>query len=829
MSGELGDTRTAIEMLASEARKRQAMKTPILEALRGMVAGETDAVRRRQCLQLSRDIHNDRPLTLRASLPSDISQFDLLVSFAASWVTTSRVTDHLDAIANDTALDEFAVLRSWAQDAVVRQSIALSSPSMITALDRVLAAEKPAGRTTKSLPGLITYFARSTTKVSPFSRHTAVHVDVDGVDAIRGPRAADIHVTRSETTISRLLYRRLFRLLAADATYREHLGWKRSDLIHAPAHGGIKISRRRWLDGAGLLDTFSEDVVTLPDAPMWRLLLGLLPGGSSTSLDSVRRTLAAAVDDPAAAEQLTEKLVGLGVLVPVMPVSEQSDTFSSRWEDLLAALPPSAEALRRLHAETDSTRIQLRTLDGTTRAAMILKLRAAWRAALTTVDDGDAILDDPRAGVANVFLEDSFTDAGPTPVPDRTTWSEDFSALFPLLDATDDQRLIEAAVRSCFLAAYGEDGVCVDLHEFADRLREELPARMTDAVTASPSAELPLLRAAGATLIRRLIAEDEDQVEITVQDLRDLRELAEGAPRMRTASYAVFGQATGETLVLNHVYGGEAKFVGRFLADSDPETIDAARRYARSFHAPSTPALQIRPTLGFNANLAPALLDGDIAIPDEPADGDAAPISSLHLTLTSRGLALIDAQRGNEVDVAYLGFLVPHALPSMELLLASYRSTPHVSWAESTSVLVDGIRRDPRVIVRTPRVVFRSIVLLRRRWALRADQLLSMLDGSAAAFRAVNVWRVEHAIPEMVYVHRLRAPSHDPFSSDRAPKPAFVDFMSRLGVQHLAKRLVDHGDELLLEEFLPEPSSDTHHHATEIYFEVNDIKDQDHR
>ncbi|WP_165962406.1 lantibiotic dehydratase [Arthrobacter terricola] len=775
---------------------------------------EEDTKVRRALIELRRDVHNRRQARPSAvavgcdALRGEIGNYQTLD------LRIRELESHIDTEAADGGSDELAILRRWAADVDVQRGLALSSDALLHSLNRLAgeATAHPTGRTRKAMPSMVTYFGRSTAKVSPFSRHTVIAL---------GPRPDTVaNGIRSEITTSRVLYRMLLRQLAASSETKQQIGWRLSDLFRSSS-APLSWTRRVWSGRGGPVDEFSEEIVNFPATPAWEgLVMGLrsLPAVEH-SYQSLVESLRTSTGAPGA-EEIVNRLIGIGVFVPVAPVSEQATDFEEKWQRFLEGLSGNlAEKYRDAHRATMGVRRGLADASGPTRAELIGQIRARWTELLELEDRGEK-----RRSFTNLFYEDAYCDEFTDLDPEiQGTWAADLALLLPVLHGLDEQRIIDAALLDSFRERFGPGGKCDDILSFAQGLRDDLPKRM--AIMRSSDDPLAAFRRSAVKLFSQWNGSEADIVEIDPADLNELSRSLHGLGQDRTRSFAIFGQRHGNDLVLNHVYGGEGRFVSRFLSAAPDGYREMVSDYVRSFTGPGAIPAQLRPTLGFNANLSPSLLDLDIAPPDDTTHSPSVSAAELMLR-EENGALLVESRDGRSVDVKYLGFLVPYALPSLELLLACSGGVPYLSFGEIAADMV--ARRTGDEVITAPRITVGSLVVLRRRWAVPTATVVSLLDDGKAAFRRLNEWRLEQKMPEMVFVRDLPKPL-DPMKDGRGPKPMLVDFMSQLHGITLARRLEDFGDQILFEECLPTPDTSEHRsargtHASEWYFEMNDFR-----
>lgn len=818
----LASTTRGLERLAAEEGTRTRLAPLLVDQLHAWVPVVDEADRRAFVLPLKRDVFNGRaprPGHLAHRLAGDLVGLD---EWAASWARTADLEAELDAAHARAEHAERQVLAHWSADPDVQRSLAVTSGDLLGAVERRDRVAVPDRRTRKSESALVQYFSRSTVRVSPFSLYTGVVLQRwDEEQALDGPLGRT-----SVPALRRLLVRQAVRRLVDDPADAEHVPWRRTDAFTV-VDGTLVVRRCRWQAAtrAQKADTFTEDEVRVPMTDVLAAVLAALPDGEHAA---PRTALVAALRetggwDADGATRLVAQLVEMGLLVPAFGVREQSSTFEQDWLDALDGLPGRASRDVR-----DALRATLDALDGfaeadgPARARTLVHLGEGWATAV----GGPA--SDP-------VVEDVYVTRGqPVTAATLDGWVADATRILPLLAAHDDQRVLAGALETVFVERYGAGARCTDLRELARVAYACFPLTQR-LLSGERPADLPEhvvgLLAAREIAVRRLVDLTRAPHDEAVLDDAALAEITAALPPAEldvARSVSLFGQVGGSQLVLNHAYGGRARYFSRYLHHADPDVTRLLREHNAGLVPSGALPLHMRPTLGFNANLGPLLPADELALTDEPRPGPGAlTIDDLHLVHTPAGLRLRTARDDQDVDLLYTGFLVPHALPSEQMLLAMLAGAPYFSFSGLGLDLharwtagADDARRG------TARVLSGDLVLFRRRWALPAT-VLDARPGETpqAHFRRVNAERSARGIPDQVFVRPLLGRQITPVERAMSPKPQHVDFLSRLHVRHAARRLAHLGPLLVVEELSPHPEhgvrSDRGTHATEIFFEIN--------
>ncbi|MFJ3406200.1 hypothetical protein [Promicromonospora sp. NPDC090134] len=845
-------TRDALITLARLTARREALRDPLVEHLHALAPRVPDDVRHRVVLPLKRAVFNRRPpgpaigpaLAGTAADHPELAHIDGLDEWLATW--DDSATAALDAAHEPAVATERAELVLWASDPDVRRSVAVTSRDLLRAVtDR---AGTPADRASrggaKTESALVQYHSRSTVRVSPFSLYTGVHVaQLDGTGpggtgpdgtSHASPSGGESgpHGRRSVPALRHVLLRHAARRLLTDPRDAAQIPLRLS-AGHARAGGFLEVHRRHWAQPTPGMkaDGVMEDVARLPLSPsLDRVVDVLLVACDPDSPGLLPEALAARLapnglpDD--AARTLVDQLRTLGLLLPVLPVPEQSPDALVRWHDALAPMDGAASAtMRRAVTVSLENLDRFSAADAGARVRILEQLSDLWSDAV------GARVEAPLVEDCYIAPSDGVTD------DDVRRWADDTARLRPLLDASDDQRLLGAALETVFVQHYGVGGTCTDLRELARHAYAAFP--LTQRLVAGETVEgvperVRRLLAAHEVAAAHLIDLQHRPVESAAVDPAMLEQVAALLPPApdEVRSVSVFGQPAGHELVVNHVYGGQSRYFSRYLHDVDPAVTEGLRAHDRRLNAGRS--VQVRPVLGFNANLSPLLAERELALADDPPSpaADRLRLADLRVIHTPDGLR-VRTHDGEPITIVYTGFLVPHALPSDEMLLAILAGAPYFSFGDLTTDLHARYARHPGggptagaggSMSGTARITCGDLVLFRRRWVLPRDVLVPRPGETPPEhFRRVNVERIARGIPDQVFLRPLQGRALTPMERVVAPKPQHVDLLSRLHVAHVARLTQRLGEWLLVEEMTPVPGPDEH--ASEIFFEVSATED----
>ncbi|WP_150240359.1 lantibiotic dehydratase [Nocardiopsis quinghaiensis] len=879
LRGAAVDTdRERVRALAEEEEHRERIRERLLDTLHAAAPGIGDEEHRRTALAAKRDVYNRRPP--RASLAGHpvTRRIGALGEWVRSWERTRAAAEDLDAAHGTALAAERAVLAAWARDPLTDRGTAMSSPDLHRAVAaRAATAGPPDKRMRKAEPSLVRYHSRSTVKVSPYSLYTGVYFD-DLEQPSSATRDGEPLRFTTDADLRRLLVRQAGRVLAADPEARLGMEWVFTGGARREGDR-LLVRRRRWVPPAPGLraEAFGEEEVRIPLSGAWKHLVAALERRAArpVRLSELRDGLAADLgQESSAALAVLDRLIGAGVLVPWAPAAEQSPHFVRHWHELARELPGATAV--RVAAAFEATRDVLGDFaeaTGAERARSVLYLQRLWSAAMEPADSGargdrgdgrdpegrEASEDqgsrtpqepaehqepaEPRPTqqgtsdtASSPLVEDCHVSRGaPVPREWTRTWSADLRGLMPLLFALDDQRVLAGALESVFVDRYGRGGRCTDLDEFAGHARAAFPMtqRLMAGGTGEAGEDLSRLLAARRRAVDHLndlARQDAEAVEVDPAVVDEVAALLPEREFTARRSFAVFGHPDRGRLVLNHLYGGRARYFSRFLSALPGDVRDRVATHVRRLGPPDADTVHMRSALGFNANLSPLLAPEELALRDEPVLADGPSTAELHLVHTPHGLRLVRGSR--EVDPVYTGFLVPHALPYDEMLVAMLADSPFFSFSDTVIDLHDRWERgraDRRTPGGTPRISFGDVLLFRRRWALDADLLAARPgEGPESLHRRVNVERTLRGMPDQVFVRPLQGARMGPMERAMAPKPQHVDFLSRLHTATAAKRLAHLGPALFAEELLPCPSEGglsgpRGRHATEVFLELSTV------
>lgn len=848
------------ELAALRSRQAETAEE-VADVLFRMAPEVEDDVRKQLVLPLRRTVHNQRPV--RDDLDLAPIEGRPGTSLVVEWVERQRLVASLEdelRLGHDGRLhEEREQLRGLLTTPSLTRSLAMSSPLLPAAAERYCARpwDQLDKRGRKSEQHLLRYGLRAGTKTSPFSQYTVIGY----------PHAPGGHATReagvvSEITLNSSYVRRL------EAALRRTPGAAERLAVH-PAVGLrlvdgklIGTGQRDALGAAAadVADRYGEAQVSIPASPVAMAVLSWLrqQDGEQAAIDDLIETLAGNVNGLTRQDALrfVQHLQDCGVLTCAAIVHEQS---TDPLGDITQWLAPVAEAadsqvLTEVARELALlTQVQTDLADATAGERASLLGRSEAIAARLLASLGDDVSDRPLP--SPLWYEDARL-AGPTPDA-GAEWAPALGQIGQLLDIIhvfDEQHVFMRVLRHRFIERFGAGGSTSDLEELS---RLYLPA-YDDALQINEGLPHPLIDADPVlqglvTLRERLLSELREsllagdvQTDLHLPEewLAQVREELPAWCTQRPASYAVFlqprGSVPGDGAVLNKIYNGWGNYVSRFLTHAPDQVLNQVRdTIAGQFPAGETVA-EFRPVNGFNANVHPLLTPQEIDVSGRPDSGQL-PLDSLdirHNVETDR-VELVERDSGARVHPFYLGFLIPYYLPSRLVPLTAMAGNGSIMFEPQVSAdRTPGVDRSR--IRSYPRIVWRDLVIARRRWIVPAEEIPVPESGEQDAdyFIRFNAWRHAAGLPDELFLHPP-APEMEPgqvndyfgsYLSNR--KPQYVAATGRLHCLHLRRLLIEQpGVDVVFEEALPAPGDALEiaggRHTTEVVVDFYRSADQE--
>lgn len=750
-------------VVAAEARIA-ALAPDLADALHDSAGGHSTSFHHKVVLPLRRDVHNGRSPRLAAlgTLPERVP---LLGEWLAAHEELARAADAALA----AWPDDLAAARRWlaevcATDEVRRASV-LTGADLLHGLDRTARGRgEPDRKARKAEPTVLRYALRATSKTSPLSWYTHVGWGEWG----DGPWPAAEPV--SHPAVHRLLVTRVVDALGLRMPHRLAPGLRERE-------GRLLFRRDVPVDGVGRAAVVREEEVNVAATRPLLFVIEVVRGAGPDGLplDRIAGALAAKLTTPDAdrtARGFVAKTLDLGLLVPVSPIHPQDPDAVGSLASWLA--PADGDTARRLTALATTT-AAFATADPPTRAAVLAELSEGWR------ELGERVGAD-LTGVTPV-VEDVVL---PEPVPVPPGAAPALTRLTPLLVAFDQHVLLRRLIRARFVERFGEGGVATP----AD-CSEALSQAWQESMNVDDLDDPDVRAVIG---LRDKLAGQVNDGVVTDDVLASAADLLPAWATRRTGSYGFFAQPTHDgRLVVNRVYAGFGKFTSRFL-DLLPGARDAVTDQVRRH---TTNPVQFRPVQGFNANLHPLLGAREVGEDARWADLVADELDVRHDPVTDEVRV---THRGVPLDVLYLGFLIPLALPDRQVPLYSDLACGWVDLDRLRTATTDG------GVTARGRLTYGDVVLARRSWDFAVPPPVGAEERAALDVAGL---RARHGLPEHVFV----GPDRGPVSADAyqraltAGKPQYADLGDPLHLRCLPRLLARFPDGVRLTEALPVPGA----------------------
>ncbi len=416
---------------------------------------------------------------------------------------------------------------------------------------------------------------------------------------------------------------------------------------------------------------------------------------------------------------------------------------------------------------------------------------------------------------------------------------EDYGQLLGLYDPSGPMRLAMAAY---FKARHGLDGVESDaitfLHEFGQDCFDQLQQAMLGHQDfAADNTFRPLPNWFRLPQIDR-IGQAKVRIREHLQGLVDAGGAGAGpidlgadwlrreADRVREIGlsdadprsfFVQIARAAPPLAVLNKSYCGMGLHFSRFARLLDQAGDVDVTGYVRERNRSAGDAVVYAELRGgmdtTNLNLHPRLTDFELVAPGERSFRPAAEqiaLESLQIRCRAdgSGLFLWSPELAVRVVPAYLGFLLPFALPTMQQTLLLFSATNMAMPDLWRGVDMGGDHHRPRLQIG-------SVVLRRRSWFTDPTGLPDATPGrsGSARYRGWRIWQAGQGLPDQVFLQpRPGGPAGSGPAGETdgqvrattAAKPQFVDFTSEPSVRLLDHQVRRRAGEIEFVEMLPD-------------------------
>ncbi|WP_326554973.1 lantibiotic dehydratase [Micromonospora sp. NBC_01813] len=819
--------RAALRQLVELRARLTELAPRLADALYASADGHQPDFHRKAVLPLRRDVHNGRmPRPERiAELGSLLDRVPDLTAWLAVMREAAQVRADLGALATGALGAERAALAAICAAEPLRRAVTLTGADLLRGIDRAAAAgANPDSRARKSEPNALRYALRVTSKTSPLSWFTYVAWG-NWADPAAAPASAQAPAGGQPVAVAqanRTLLTRLFAAVVADGQLRDTVPHRLAAAITI-AGEQLTFRRDRPVQGVDRVISVLEEEVSLACTGPLRLLLDRAraagpPGVAPRDLvaELTRRLPGEPSRTAAAATRYVGQVLDAGLLLAVEPVDPQDPAavrHLAHWLDR-----HDRTELADLLTAIDEQTSRFGDVPAGERAAALARLRGTWRSAYELVGlpwtDGPVLAEDVALREP-LRLGRAHGRAAADRLPRLAAVAELFDQYLPL------RRL----VRDRFVDRYGVGGRCARAADFSTEMSQVWQAynlispagvidgdpQFADLVTPQLR-ELAEARSRVLARIRQLAPPGVDEFELPEEIVRDAAAALPRWAAARPASYAFFVQPArhdrADLLVLNHVYAGWGRFTSRFLDLVAPSAKEQVAAQIRDTLGGGASVAQFRPVTGFNANLHPLVVQHEVGEDGRWADLLADQVGLRHDPVTDQ-VRLCREDTGADLDVLYLGFLVPFVMPDRTVPLHFDLSSGLVGpGLLAPTSAVAGVRRRTRLR-------YHDLVLSRRSWTLpteAAQRLRAELDADGdVPFDAVSVWRARLGLPAEVFVSaagmEVRGGPDDFQRYLSLPKPQYVDLDNALHLRNLPRLLGRHEGPIRIEEALPVPGA----------------------
>ncbi|WP_408668578.1 lantibiotic dehydratase [Jatrophihabitans sp.] len=858
-----GSAGWADEVLAGE-RRLAADAAALADELQAFVGGNLrDDTARKLVINLRRDVFNLRlPRGLQAAeqlLPAD------LLAHLHAWLAERERQQALladgMAITDEEISQARRELREIAGSHELRCGIQLSSPSLDEHLDGYLRADP--GRLNKRERrierSLLEYLFRTACKTSPFGTLTPVALGAVADDVGRAVRADVRHLRQDSSTLLNVgVLSRLSNLMMSTPEMRR-------DLPVRPT-GGLQLeaNRLRYLrrlqtargndDAAVSMDAMHESLFYLPSGPALREVLDLLGDTEPMRYAELARRLAALGEDRSAEEvdAYLSHLLRLGLLVvPDLQLDLHDRAVGSSYQDALRRLGSEwAEDTAEIVGRIDAHVAEFAGADLVRRRALLARIRGE-------ITEAHRVLNRTDVGVLRTLVYENTTVPGVTVTADRQVWTGDATAglrqLATILPAFDGNLVRRLVTKGYFVIRHGSGGRCEDFLSFAHEFGQDFYDNYSQGLMRHQrfdgtefhgydnwfrQPEIGQLDQARLTVTQELaqryteLTSRAEPAEGAGADLElgdDFiaavsQQLPAGLGALQPTSFflQVADDGANEPLVVvNRVYTGLTLLFSRFAHLFGAE-LPAELRGALDAVTPEGAVFaELKGGAdATNLNLHPIVTPYEIVSPGEVSFRPAAeqiPVEDLiveHDPVADR-LLLRSRRLGVEVIPAYLGFLLPMALPEVQQVLLNF------SYASLASLdLWAGVDLPTDRIIELPRIRLGNVVAQRRTWRIPPAELPADVDGRGEHewYLAWRRWQRAAGLPRRVFA-----------SLGGEHKPLYVDFDSYFSVQLLHTATRGATATAVLTEMLPGPEelwlrNGEDRYVTELTVEFNGMR-----
>jgi hypothetical protein len=850
-----GDADATWQRIVALEAASAAAEAEVSDAIAAVVPAITDITERRKVLDLRRGLHNRRPAKagqleivrrhVDDALHARIVELDRVHAELAS-AQAAFAAVHARELAQGARS-----MRGLLEAANLRSALSYNNPELLQKLDRhhgeAPLTEAKAIRNLED--SLLQYYARASTKTSPLTSLTLMHVgrwreDGEGATVTRLSPSVARRVEVKAALLRHILdswfsdyalVRQVF-ALTLNPTLREADGKLELQFV-AP---GREFIGRTW--GTGV------ELARLDRGPILACVERAFADASGSALMAdalVDRICVLAPKLPReAVDGFVRKLYELGYLVAQTGFVEQSDALE--WAaGVVASLPEgTAVEARAAFARLQADLEVMRGDDVARRIDASLDINAAFAelAAATGSRRGGYLFRTPY--YENCYFDTAEADLS---VGVLDAHREELELIQQLNRLSDTNQQVQTSLCDYFVSRFGEDGTCSDVATFL----EEFDATYTPAVMEgknesegiafnSPRTEaLNRARRAFEDYFKNLLRQGRD-AQIDPQALRGIIAMLPQGMRTASTSYSYLVQTVDNPqfrgLVLNQIFGGRSGILSRFCEVLDADGEAQLRAYLHK-GADTGRNVELGGVFGFNANRHPAMSDAELVVPPFGPSFTGTrklPLSALKLRYLpeQHRLQFVDGD-DRPVDIWYHGLLNPALLPKVHRAIAlGFTEGPSFMF---TNPLIQLIQASGDEMLVTPRLTLGNIVVSRRSWLVQSAACPDASLPAAEFYLAVRRWQRERSLPERFFVRAILDGGVNTTRVERYAamrelnfkdlKPFYVDLRNPRFVRLLQNMMKRHALALFVTELLPDfgehastVAGETH--VSELHFEL---------
>ena len=779
--GRSGQTayRRSSHALTRALADMEALRLDVEAELHALIGQDASGRSAKALLPVRRSVHNGRPLSPTQAHAADEVGLESLNAWRQA---QGRAESELGHVIDSRADAIVAARRALAQVASLEPVVKAAAATSLLLAQAVLRYAARAGavdrRSVKSEPGVLRHVLRASTKTVPLGWFVRVGwADRSGpcpelsVDrSIARPPLGELRALLLHLDAQRPADERMLRLAPDLDVDEDSLGFTRRGIAGDQA---VRLRRSAALDAA----------------------VAAFDGGRRSLTRAQARELLAVSSDTLGV------LEGSGLVVPADPLPEVAVAHTGQLAQWCAGV--GARDVAGPLEELDRLLVRYAASPHHRRTDLGESAERVWRT-LPGLAQGRLVL-----------TEDLVGGIGTAPLVDRPSLEQ----LTTVCQAFDWFSIVRRVQAVRFVREFGAGATVSNVVRYANHYDRTWsnPRLLEDPQVAADPVVCRVLKcradiAAAATFLTvspGLVDVDLGPEAIHAASVGLPREL--GA---RPYSISFFVQQTDDGQVVNDVYGGWGRFTSRFL-DQLPGSASAAVQRDMSIGlGESGQAAQVRPVVGFAANLHPLL--APLEISDDPGAGECLHLADLEVIHDIVDDEVRIRRRGSDtaLDVIYLGFLVPLLLPK--------RLRPVVN--DLGSGLVDFAPLRQQVELSTPvgpcsawgRLTAGTTVLGRRTWELGADQVSQLLrllaDPAVPGELTVSRLRVALGWPSDVFIGGSAAgpgaglPGTAAFTERMGnDRSQYVDLLDPLHLLALPRLLARFPHGIRVEEALPAP------------------------